>query len=107
MLDHVTDVIEKRYVSAVPRWADLMAHAIPLPPLVAVVPAVLGSLMLIFIWTYGFRDVFFGYDGLPLEFANDAWAALMIACYAPLNLWGPFLLVLTWHYYRRRTSDRV
>jgi hypothetical protein len=186
MLDHVTDLIEKRslsHVSAdVPRWANLMAHAIPLltlpsglwrigiamgfsmgtfdddgqpfrvgsweavyivgisvfaelvaltafglvrgwgevfprwipflggrhvPPLAAVIPAVIGSSMLIFIWTYGFRDLFFSFDGLPIEFANGGWAALMIACYAPLNLWGPFLLVLTWAYYRRRKADRV
>jgi hypothetical protein len=28
----------------------------------------------------------------------------MLACYLPLNLWGPALLVLTWAYYRRRVS---
>ena len=28
----------------------------------------------------------------------------MITCYAPLQLWGPALLVLTWAYYRRRVS---
>lgn len=54
------------------------------------------------IWTYGFRDVFFSFDGIGITFSNDAWAALMLACYAPLNLWGPLLLVLTWAYYRRR-----
>ena len=68
----------------------------------AVVPAVLGSVSLMLIWTYGFRDVFFSFDGIGITFSNDAWAALMLACYAPLNLWGPLLLVLTWAYYRRR-----
>lgn len=91
-------------------WGEVFPRGIPVlggrrvPPLAAVIPAVLGSLLLIAIWTYGFRDLFFSFDGLPIEFSNDGWATLMIACYAPLNLWGPFLLVLTWAYYRRRTS---
>jgi len=85
----------------VPRWIPLIGGR-PVPPLAAIVPAVLGSLALILIWTYGFRDVFFSLDGVPIPFANDAWATLMIACYAPLNLWGPLLLLLTWAYDRRR-----
>lgn len=84
-----------------PRWIPLIGGR-RVPPLAAVVPAVLGSLSLIVIWTYGFRDVFFAFDGIAIPFTNDAWAALMVACYAPLNLWGPLLLVLTWAYYRRR-----
>lgn len=85
----------------VPRWIPLIGGR-HVPPLAAVVPAVLGSLALILIWTYGFRDLFFSFDGVPIPFTNDAWATLMIACYAPLNLCGPLLLLLTWAYYRRR-----
>lgn len=85
----------------VPRWIPRIGGR-RVPPLAAVIPAVLGSLALILIWTYGFRDLFFSLNGVPIPFANDGWAALMIACYAPLNLWGPLLLVLTWAYYRRR-----
>jgi hypothetical protein len=85
----------------VPRWIPLLGGR-RVPPLAAVIPAVLGSVALIFIWTYGFRDLFFSFDGLPIGFTNDGWAVLMIACYAPLNLWGPLLLVLAWAYYRRR-----
>ena len=29
----------------------------------------------------------------------------MITCYAPLQLWGPALLVLTYAYYRRRVTE--
>jgi hypothetical protein len=85
----------------IPRWIPLVGGR-RVPPLAAVIPAVLGSVALILIWTYGFRDVFFAFGGLPIPFTNDAWAALMIASYAPLNLWGPLLLLLTWAYWRRR-----
>ena len=33
---------------------------------------------------FAFRDVFTGH--LPLTFAGDGWAALMVGCYAPLQL---------------------
>jgi hypothetical protein len=86
----------------VPRWIPLLGGR-RVPPLAAVVPAALGSLLLVVIWTYGFRDLFFSFDGPSIDFTGDGWAILMIACYAPLNLWGPLLLVLAWAYYRRRT----
>jgi hypothetical protein len=54
------------------------------------------------IWAFAFRNVF-NKDFLP--FSSDGAAALMISCYAPLQLWGPLLLVLTWAYYRRRTGS--
>ena len=57
-----------------------------------------GSRQLI---TYAFRDA---YTDHFIPFANAGWKVLMLACYAPLNLWGPALLVLTWAYYRRRVS---
>jgi hypothetical protein len=91
----------------VKRWGEVAPAWIPfiggrrVNPYAAIVPAILGSLALIAIWTYGFRDVFSD-DFLP--FAGTGWAVLMIGCYAPLQLWGPALLVLTWAYYRRRVS---
>jgi hypothetical protein len=86
----------------VPRWIPWIGGR-PVPPYAAIVPAVLGSLALIAIWSYGFRDLF---SRMPIPFANDGWAALMITCYLPLNLWGPLLLVLTWAYWRRRVPAR-
>jgi hypothetical protein len=83
-----------------PRWIPFIGGR-RVNPYAAIVPAILGGLSLIAIWTYGFRDVFTG-DFLP--FAGPGWAALMIGCYAPLQLWGPSLLILTWAYYRRRVS---
>lgn len=91
----------KPWGEVAPRWIPLIGGR-KVAPYAAIIPATLGSLALIGIWTYGFRDVF-SKDFLP--FANDGAAALMITCYAPLNLWGPALLVLTWAYYRRRRLE--
>lgn len=90
----------------VPRWIPFIGGR-RVAPYAAIIPAILGSLALIAIWSYGFRDIF-NPDGLP--FGSTAGAVLMLSCYAPLNLWGPALLLLTWAYYRRRVvsgSDRV
>ena len=47
----------------------------------------------------------FGAPGRGFVFASGWWEALLIACYLPLLLWGPLLLLLTWAYYRRRCRD--
>jgi hypothetical protein len=91
----------KPWGEVVPRWIPLIGGR-RVAPYAAIVPATIGGLALIAIWTYGFRDVFSN-DFLP--FSNNGAAALMISCYAPLQLWGPLLLVLTWAYYRRRTAS--
>ncbi|QNE23273.1 hypothetical protein F1D05_32995 [Kribbella qitaiheensis] len=88
----------KRWGEVVPRWIPLIGGR-RVAPYAAIIPATLGSFALIAIWTYGFRGAF---TGQFIPFSSDAAAALMITCYAPLNLWGPALLVLTWAYYRRR-----
>jgi hypothetical protein len=84
----------------VPRWIPLIGGR-GVAPYAAIVPATLGGVALIAIWTYGFRGVF---DNTGPLFTGAGWAALMIGCYAPLQLWGPLLLVLTWAYYRRRVG---
>jgi hypothetical protein len=57
---------------------------------------------LMLIWTVGFWEVWT--TGRPGPMARSFWAAVFTICYAPLNLWGPALLVLTWAY-RRRTQE--
>ena len=91
----------RRWGEVVPRWIPWLGGR-RVAPYAAIIPATLGSLALIAIWSYGFRDAFTG--NLSFTFSSDAAAVLMISCYAPLNLWGPALLVLTWAYYRRRTA---
>jgi len=93
----------KQWGEVVPRWIPWLGGR-RVAPYAAIIPATLGSLALIAIWTYAFRGIYTG-DFLQF-FSNDAAAVLMIACYTPLNLWGPALLVLTWAYYRRRRPQR-
>jgi hypothetical protein len=93
----------RRWGEVVPRWIPWLGGR-SVAPYAAIIPATLGSLALIAIWTYAFRGIYLG--NFLQFFSSDAAAALMLTCYAPLNLWGPALLVLTWAYYRRRRSQR-
>ncbi|HYH29860.1 MAG TPA: hypothetical protein VD903_05700 [Pseudonocardia sp.] len=82
----------------VPSWVPLLGGR-RVPPLAAVVPAAAGAVAVQVIWTYAFR----GFPELgSFRFAHDGWRVLMIACYAPLLLWGPLLAAVTVAYYRRR-----
>ena len=90
----------KRWGEVAPRWIPFIGGR-QVNPYAAIVPATLGGLSLIAIWTFGFRDVFTDHF---IPFSSTGWKALMIACYAPLQLWGPALLVLTWAYYRRASA---
>ncbi|TDW23660.1 hypothetical protein [Kribbella kalugense] len=100
-----SELVALTALGLVQRWGEVAPRWIPfiggrrVAPYAAIVPATLGALSLIAIWTYGFRDVWTDHF---IPFSSTAWKALMIACYAPLYLWGPALLVLTWAYYRRR-----
>jgi hypothetical protein len=106
-LSIVSELVALTALGLVSRWGEVAPHWIPfiggrrVHPYAAIVPAVLGSLSLIAIWTYGFRDAFTDHF---IPFSGTGWKVLMMACYAPLNLWGPALLVVTWAYYRRRVS---
>ena len=105
-----SELVALTALGLVSRWGEVAPRWIPLiggrrvHPYAAIVPAVLGSLSLIAIWTYGFRDAFTDHF---IPFSGTGWKALMLACYLPLNLWGPALLVVTWAYYRRRVSAPV
>jgi hypothetical protein len=90
----------KRWGEVAPRWIPFIGGR-RVNPYAAIVPATLGGLGLIAIWTFGFRDAFTDHF---IPFSSTAWKTLMIACYAPLQLWGPALLVLTWAHYRRRVT---
>ncbi|WP_203960318.1 hypothetical protein [Actinocatenispora thailandica] len=84
-----------------PRWLPFIGGR-PVRPTAATVPATLGAVALILIWTVGFWDVWSG--GQSSRMASPFWAAVFTACYAPLNLWGPALLALAWAYHRRRAG---
>jgi hypothetical protein len=100
-----SELVALTALGLVSRWGEIAPRWIPfiggrrVQPYAAIVPATLGALALIAIWTYGFRDAPTDHF---IPFAGTGWKVLMMTCYAPLNLWGPALLVLTWAYYRRR-----
>ncbi len=91
----------------VPRWLPFFGGRAVRPKSV-IVAATAGSVALMMIWTVGFWQVWT--TGQPGPMASPFWAAVFTICYAPLNLWGPALLTLTFAY-RRRTAgsalDRV
>ncbi|GAB3404450.1 hypothetical protein [Flindersiella endophytica] len=99
------------------RWGEVWPRWIPLlrgrrvPPLVALVPATLGSLILTTLWTWTAvcavcaRDI----QWRPMRPDNvlraDGWEGWLVAvCYLPLLLWGPLLGALAIAYWRRRSS---
>jgi hypothetical protein len=85
----------------VPRWSPFFGGR-AVRPRVVVVAAILGSVVLFLVWTVGFWQVWT--SGRPNAMASPLWAAVFTICYAPLNLWGPALLALTWAYHRRVVS---
>ncbi|MGW6581790.1 hypothetical protein ACWF76_20840 [Streptomyces globisporus] len=74
----------------------------------AFVPAVLGGLILTFLFTavpvgddrsltpYGVVDT--------VAYTNDAWSAPATVCVTPITAWGPITIALAIAYYRRRTA---
>ncbi|TDP90550.1 hypothetical protein EV186_11091 [Labedaea rhizosphaerae] len=83
----------------VPTWIPIIGGR-PVHPPAAIIAATMGSILLILIWTVGFWPVWTGVQARQM--AGPVWAIVFVVCYAPLNLWGPALLVLTWAY-RQRT----
>jgi hypothetical protein len=84
-----------------PRWLPYFGGR-AVRPTGVIVAATVGSVALMLIWTVGFWHVWT--HGRPGPMASPFWAAVFTTCYAPLNLWGPALLALTWAYRRRSRS---
>ncbi len=88
-------------------WGEVLPKRIPfiggkrVPPLAAVIPAGTGALALTLLWASAFSslgDIFvlYGLDG--------AERIVVLACYAPLLLWGPLLASVTLSYAKRTGS---
>lgn len=82
----------------VPRWMPFVGGR-GVRPAIVWRTAALGSVALMVIWTAGFWSVWTGQRQGNL--ASEGWQLVFTGCYAPLNLWGPALLVLAWAYRRR------
>ena len=85
----------------VPRWLPFFGGRAVRPKRV-IMAATAGSAALMMIWTVGFWQVWT--TGQPGPMASPFWATVFTVCYAPLNLWGPALLALTWAYHRRASE---
>ncbi|MFK4086192.1 hypothetical protein ACI2LF_18930 [Kribbella sp. NPDC020789] len=89
----------QRWGEVVPRWIPLIGGR-RVAPYAAVIPATLGGLSLIAVWTFAMRNA---YTAGFLSFSNHFWQYLMVGSYSLLHLWGPALLLLTWSYHRRHS----
>lgn len=80
-----------------PRWIPFMGGR-PVNPKAAVTAASIGAGILTLLWVYQFFVAIFVEANMGL---TGGHAAVMLACYAPLLLWGPLLAAVTWSYHRR------
>ena len=79
----------------VPRWVPGLRGR-TLPAWLVIMIATLGGLAATVLFTamaFAWSGNFIGFDG---------WGVLMTVCYAPLLVWGPLVLAVTWAYWRRR-----
>ncbi|MFD2764769.1 hypothetical protein [Micromonospora eburnea] len=89
-----------------PRWLPLLGGR-RVPPSFAVTVATAGAIGVTLVWGYGawgmtVHSLLVRGDGLGF---SPPGLALLVACYAPLLLWGPLLLAVTYAYHRRRSHD--
>lgn len=102
LLAYLTVGLVEDWGEVAPAWMPLIGGR-PVRPLAAVIPATIGGVLLILLFVVEPIVSALGLFGLEhAGFRNGWWAALGIAAYAPLGLWGPLLLAVTASYARRR-----
>jgi hypothetical protein len=91
----------------VQRWGEVLPDWVPvvggrrIPRRAAIVPAASGAVALTLLWLSAFSSIGEVFD----EFGLRGMAqAVVVACYAPLLLWGPLLGAVTVSYARRTSS---
>ncbi|MEU5882171.1 hypothetical protein [Spirillospora sp. NPDC047279] len=81
-----------------PGWVPFLRGR-EIHPLAAIIPASLGALALMAIWT----PLMFGMGGTAdPDFPHGAKAVILYVCYLPLVAWGPLLAAVTVAYAIRR-----
>ncbi|MGW2374159.1 hypothetical protein [Kitasatospora sp. NPDC001683] len=117
LLSVVSELFAFAALGLVARWGEVFPRRLPLlggrpvPVAAAVVPAVLGATVLtvgtvLFTVMLSTGRTIQGRplrDGIPV-FTGDWHTVVLIACYAPLLLWGPLLAAVTVAYRRRRRA---
>ena len=89
-------------------WGEVVPAWVPrlrgrrIPPAAVVLPATVGGVLLIVIWSFALIGVFTG--RIEQFTGGTGWWVLMVACYLPAMLWGPLLLCVTYLYHRRRAA---
>jgi hypothetical protein len=114
-LSVLSELLAFTAVGLIAAWGEVFPRWIPVlrgrrvPPLAAVVPAAIGTVVLTVIWTAAFAADFAGTtlqgDPTPSGYPGEAggWKALAYyICYIPLLLWGPLLGLVTVAYWKRR-----
>jgi hypothetical protein len=90
-------------------WGEWVPRGVPVlggrrvPTAAALIPAVAGAVLVVAI---GVASVInweriIGFAGRP----TPGWYELAVAAYLPTLLWGPFVLIAAYGYWRRRSSD--
>lgn len=105
-LSVLTEALALLTLGLVSGWGEVFPSWVPVlrgrrvPSLAAVVPAVLGGLVLFGL--FGLQPLaWFGvFD--EVGFSNGWWEALYRVCVSPAMLWGPITIALAWAYHRRR-----
>jgi len=99
-------------IGLVARWGEIFPRWLPVlggrnvPPAPVFMIAVSGAIAVILITcplvANVLQVVIDPRHAVLGEFSSWGWRWVFVACYAPLALWGPLLLVVAVHYYRRR-----
>ncbi len=86
----------------VPRWVPFVGGR-RIPRLAVLIPAGAGALALTLLWVSVFSNVG---DIFRIYGLEGAERVVLVACYAPLLLWGPLLAAVTVSYARRTRRRR-
>ncbi|WP_219689447.1 hypothetical protein, partial [Streptomyces anatolicus] len=87
----------------VPAWVPVLGGR-QVPPLAAVVPALLGATGLFGLVGWAFYAQIAGLGSETGVTDSTAQSALLVLCYIPLIAWPPLLTAVALAYYRRRTA---
>ncbi|GAB3484919.1 hypothetical protein [Amycolatopsis cihanbeyliensis] len=102
-LAFLTFGLVRRWGEVMPRWVPVLGDR-RIPPLAAIVPAMAGAVAVTLITWWSALNWGKAGDAMPsgtME-EGDPYQLVMTLCYAPLLLWGPLLVMVTLHYWRRR-----
>lgn len=102
-------------IGLVSRWGEVFPAWLPVvggrrvPVMLAVIPASIGAVVLLFLTLWPTINSYIRYftpvipEGCVLPWEGE-YGWVVVAAYAPVVLWAPLLALVTFNYYRRRTT---